>query len=158
MGRFGVKGVKIKESEALIFMIAVSLFIIALVFTVLNSKVKQVKSRINTLNEEYRKALVLYEKIKKQSGRKAIFHGNILLLVQALQRDRKMKEKIFSVSTTDDGNAIILKLRHLNLSELLKVFKSLEGYKNIEIKHLVLRKSFTSNKLLDLDLTVVKTE
>jgi len=158
MVKFDFRAVRVKEGEALLFAIAVALFICVLVFTVLNNKIKQTRSRIDDLNGEYRKALALYEKIKRQGGERAVFHGNILLLVQGLQKDPGIKDKIISVSTTADGDAIVIKLRHLNLSELLKVLKSIEHYKNIKFKRLVLRKSFTSNKLLDLDLTVAKTE
>ena len=158
MDRFDFRGVRLKESEALLLAVVVALFICVLVFTVLNNKIKQTKSRIDDLNGQYRKALALYEKIKRNVGKKTVFRGNILLIVQGLQKDPSIKNKIISVSTTADGDAIILKLRHLNLSELLKVLKSIEYYKNVKVKHLVLRKSFTSNRLLDLDLTVAKTE
>lgn len=158
MDRFDFRGVRLKESEALLLAVVVALFICVLVFTVLNNKIKQTKSRIDDLNGQYRKALALYEKIKRNGGKKTVFRGNILLIVQGLQKDPSIKNKIISVSTTADGDAIILKLRHLNLSELLKVLKSIEYYKNVKVKHLVLRKSFTSNRLLDLDLTVAKTE
>ncbi len=158
MDRFDFRGVRLKESEALLLAVVVALFICVLVFTVLNNKIKQTKSRIDDLNGQYRKALALYEKIKRNGGKKTVFRGNILLIVQGLQKDPSIKNKVISVSTTADGDAIILKLRHLNLSELLKVLKSIEYYKNVKVKHLVLRKSFTSNRLLDLDLTVAKTE
>ncbi len=158
MGRFDFRGLRVKESEALLFTVVIALFVSALVFTVLNSRIRQTKSRIDTLRKQYRKALTLYEKIKKQENKRAVFRGNILLLVQNLQKNANIKRKIVAVSTTADGNAIVLKLRHLNLSELLTVLKGVEQYKNVKVKHLVLRKSFTSNKLLDLDLTVAKTE
>ena len=158
MGRFDFRGLRVKESEALLFTVVIALFVSALVFTVLNSRIRQTKSRIDTLRKQYRKALTLYEKIKKQENKRAVFRGNILLLVQNLQKNANIKRKIIAVSTTADGNAIVLKLRHLNLSELLTVLKGVEQYKNVKVKHLVLRKSFTSNKLLDLDLTVAKTE
>jgi len=150
--------VAIKEQDALLISIVVGFFIVVFAFVVFNSAEKQAKSRAEALNSQYRKAYTLYEKIKSTSNNKKYFDGNILLLVQKLQKNKDIGSKIVSVSTTEDGNAIELKIRHLNLKELLWILKNLEGFSNVKLRQYVLRKSFSSDKLLDLDAIVVKTQ
>ena len=155
---FSLGKFKLKEIDAIIATLILSSFVVILTFLILNNKIGQIKSRIKTLNGEYKKAYALYEKMNNSCAKKRYFNGNILLLVQKLQKDRDIKNKILSVSSTSDGNAIILKLRHLNLTQLLEVLRTLEGYSNIKIKQFTLRKSFSSRKLLDLDAMVAKAE
>ena len=150
--------VAIKEQDALLISIVVGFFIVVFAFVVFNSAEKQAKSRAEALNSQYRKAYTLYEKIKSTSNNKKYFDGNILLLVQKLQKNKDIGSKIVSVSTTEDGNAIELKIRHLNLKELLWILKNLEGFSNVKLRQYVLRKSFSLDKLLDLDAIVVKTQ
>ena len=150
--------VTIKEQDALLILIVLGLFVVVVVFALFKGAERQAKSRIEALNSQYRKAYSLYEKIKSSSSNERYFDGNILLLVQKLQKNKDVGSKIVSVSTTEDGNAIELKIRHLNLKELMWILKSLEGFSNVKLRQYVLRKSFSSDKLLDLDAVVVKTQ
>ncbi len=150
--------VVIKEQEALLISIVLGLFIVVFAFAAFKGAERQVKSRIEALNSQYKKAYVLYEKIKNSTNNGKYFDGNILLLVQKLQRNKDIRNKIVSVSTTEDGNAIELKIRHLNLKELMWILKNLEGFSNVKMRQYVLRRSFSSDKLLDLDAVVVKTQ
>ncbi len=150
--------VTIKEQEALLISVMLGLFIVVVAFAVFNSAEKQAKSRIEALNSQYKKAYILYAKIKSSNNNEKYFDGNILLLVQKLQKNNDIGSKIASVSTTEDGNAIELKIRHLNLKELLWILKNLEGFSNVKLRQYVLRRNFSSDKLLDLDSVVVKTQ
>lgn len=153
-----IKQINLKEGEILLLTIGTAIFLVLIVSFVFINLTKQAKSRIRALNNQYQKAYVLYKKIENSNSNKKYFSNNILLLVQRLQKNSDIKNKIISVSSTDTGNAIELKLRHLNLKELIYVLKNLEGYSNIKLKQYVLRKNFSSNKFLDLDVVVVKTQ
>ena len=148
----------IKEQDAFMIFVVFCLLIVIIAFAVFKSAERQAKSRIEALNSQYKKAYVLYEKITSSSNNKKYFDGNILLLVQKLQRRKDIGSKILSVSTTEDGNAIELKVNHLNLKELLWILNNLEGFSNVKLRQYVLRRSFSSDKLLDLDAIVVKTQ
>ncbi len=153
-----IKQVNIKENEALILTIILAIFLVLIVSFVLGNLVRQSKSRVKTLDSQYQKVYVLYKKIKSSNNNRKYFNSNILLLVQKLQKNSDIKNKIISVSSTEAGNAIELKLRSLNLKELTYVLKNLEGYSNVKLKRYILRKNFSSNKFLDLNMVVVKTQ
>ncbi len=153
-----IKQANLKENEALLLTIGLAVFFVVVASLVFGSLTKQAKSRIKALDSQYQKAYVLYKKIKSYDNNKKYFNSNILLLVQKLQKNADIKNKIISVSSTEAGNAIEIKLRHLNLKELVFVLKNIEEYNNIKLKQYVLRKNFSSNKFLDLDMVVVKTQ
>lgn len=153
-----IKQLNLKENDILLLTIGFAVFLVLIASLVFGNLTKQAKTRIKALDSQYQKAYILYKKIKSSNNNKKYFNSNILLLVQKLQKNSNIKNKIISVSSTEAGNAIELKLRHLNLKELIYVLKNLEGYSNIKLKQYVLRKNFSSNKFLDLNVIVVKTQ
>ncbi len=153
-----IKQLDLKENDILLLTIGFAVFLVLIASLVFGNLTKQAKTRIKALDSQYQKAYILYKKIKSSNNNKKYFNSNILLLVQKLQKNSNIKNKIISVSSTEAGNAIELKLRHLNLKELIYVLKNLEGYSNIKLKQYVLRKNFSSNKFLDLNVIVVKTQ
>ncbi len=147
---------EIKERDALIFAVGLTVFIGILTVVLLSQSINSLHSSIVATETEYNKAFKLYKTLKSKSGTLKRYDGDLLLFVQKLQKINGIKDKIVSVSAAGLNNGVRISLAGLNLMQLLEVFKEIENYSNIEISEFTIKKDFTNNRLVDVDMVLRK--
>ncbi len=147
---------EIKERDALILAIGISILIGVISLIVTQRSIESLKSSISAVETEYSKALSLYRTLKSKTGSKEMFTGDILMFVQRLQNDAELKQKIVSASAAGLDNGVKISLAGLNLSQLLKLFEKIEKYKNIRVTEFTIKRDYASAQLVDVTMTLRK--
>ncbi len=148
---------QIKENDALIFAIGITLLIFFFTLLFVDSGIKSLNSQIASKKSEYIKVLALYNKIKINSSNKNRFNNDILIFVQKLESLGNIKNKIVSVNTIGSNNVVQIRMVALNLPQLIGVFKMIERYVNIKISQFVIKRNFSSTQFVDLDIILRKS-
>ncbi len=148
---------QIKENDALIFAIVITLLIFFFTLIFVDSGIKSLNSQIASKKSEYIKVLALYNKIKINSSNKNRFNNDILIFVQKLESLGNIKNKIVSVNTIGSNNVVQIRMVALNLPQLIGVFKMIERYVNIKISQFVIKRNFSSTQFVDLDIILRKS-
>ncbi len=154
-----MKSIPRNNTIYLIFTIfIVIIFLTAYNFIYWEKKINFKKQDILYKLKKLEKSEQLYLKIKFAKTNSNLFKDNLLIFVQKLGEKAKVKEKILSTTplSQEEGEAIKVKIKALNLNELLNIFNIIDQYDNIEVKQFVITKNFTSPDLLDLDLILRK--
>ncbi len=137
--------------------------ILAILLTIYNfiyweKKINYKRQSIYNQIQKLKKSKQLYLKIKLAKTNSNLFKDNLLIFVQKLGEKAKIREKILSTTplSQEESDAIKVKIKALNLNELLNIFAIIDQYDNIEVKQFTITKNFSSPQLLDLDLVLKK--
>ncbi len=148
----------IKEKDFLIFLIGIGFFLCAAIIMTVNSKISSLQSLTKARLADYKKANVLYDKIRSQSRGLTVFKGNILVLVQKLESIPILRGKFVSANSLNStgGEGVELRAAGLNMNQLIILLNKINEYNNLSISRFVLKKNFSSHRLVDINITIRK--
>ena len=153
-----VMNLNIKEKDFLIFLIGIGFFLCIATILIVNSKISSLQSLTKARLADYKKANVLYDKIRSQSRGLTVFKGNILVLVQKLEAIPILRGKIVSANSLNStgGEGVELRAAGLNMNQLIILLNKINEYNNLSISRFVLKKNFSSHRLVDINITIRK--
>ena len=148
----------IKEKDFLIFLIGIGFFLCIATILIVNSKISSLQSLTKARLADYKKANVLYDKIRLQSRGLTVFKGNILVLVQKLESIPILRGKFVSANSLNStgGEGVELRAAGLNMNQLIILLNKINEYNNLSISRFVLKKNFSSHRLVDINITIRK--
>ncbi len=147
---------EIRERDLLIFALGLAVFIALISTLITDNRINSLHARMNSLQNEYAKALSLYQKIKNTSQTGKRFDGSLLMFVQKLQPIAGLKKKIVSVSSLPEENGVRIVMSGLNLSQLVDVLQVIDSYSNIRVLQFTLKKNFANPDLADITVVIGK--